>query len=92
MLDLCLLHYLLSSDSEAMTLHKCHHSIQYFSKFSTKRTKLVLCFKGNTSSFGSAIQVLLSDILEYLSSFFNAVVVIEIILFSTLQLIFLLTL
>ena len=32
--------------------------------------------KGNISRFGSAIQVLPSDIGEYLSSFFNAIVVV----------------
>ena len=32
MLGLCLLHYLLTSDSEAMTLQKWHHSILCFSK------------------------------------------------------------
>ena len=32
--------------------------------------------KGNNSSFGSAIQVLPSDIGKYLSSFFNDIVVI----------------
>ena len=32
--------------------------------------------KGNTSRFGSAMQVLPSDIGEYLSSFFNAIVVV----------------
>ena len=65
MLDFCLLHCLLTTDSEAMTLHECHHAIYYFSKLLT-----------NTSRFGSAIQVLPSDIGEYLSSFFNAVVVV----------------
>ena len=41
--DFCLLHYLLSFDSDAMTLHKCHHAIHYFLKLLTKKkTKLVL--------------------------------------------------
>ena len=50
-----------------------------FLKTFNKKTKLVLYWiilKGNTSRFGSAIQVLPSDIGEYLSSFFNAVVVV----------------
>ena len=79
MLDFCLLHYLLSSDSEAMTLYKCHYSIHYFLETFNKKTKLVLYWiilKGNTSRFGSAIQVLPSDIGEYLSSFFNPVAVV----------------
>ena len=42
MLDFCLLHYLLSSDSEAMTLCKCHYSIHYFLETFNKKTKLVL--------------------------------------------------
>ena len=44
-----------------------------------KKTELVLYWiilKGNTSRFGAAIQVLTSDIGEYLSSFFNPVVVV----------------
>ena len=48
LLDFCLLHYLLSSDSKAMA----------------KKNKLVfyiIFVKGNTSRFGSAIQVLTSD-------------------------------
>ena len=48
LLDFCLLHYLLSSDSKAMA----------------KKNKLVfyiIFVKGNTSRFGSAIQVLPSD-------------------------------
>ena len=79
MLDFCLLHYLLSSDSEVMTLYKCHYSIHYFLETFNKKTKLVfywIILKGNTSSFGSAIQVLPSDIGEYLSSFFNPIVVV----------------
>ena len=32
--------------------------------------------KGNTSRFGSAIQLLPSDIGQYLSSFFNAITVV----------------
>ena len=35
-----------------------------------------IILKGNTSKFGSAVQVLPSDIGEYLSSFFNPVVVV----------------
>ena len=78
MLDFCLLHYLLSSDSEAMTLYKCHYSIHYFLETFNKKTKLVLYWiilKGYTSRFGSAIQVLPSDIREYLRSFFNPVLI-----------------
>ena len=67
MLDFCLLHYLLSSDSEAMTHYSIHPLLNYL--------------KGNTSAFGSAIQVLPSDIREYLSSFFNSVVVVFISIF-----------
>ena len=51
MLDFGLLHYLLSSDSEAITLYKCHHSIHYFTKPLIKKTKIVLLLnylKGNT--------------------------------------------
>ena len=51
LLDFCLLHYLLSSDSEAIAKM-------------TKKNKLVfyiIFVKGNTSRFGSAIQVLPSD-------------------------------
>ena len=91
MLDFCLLHYLLSSDSEAMTLYKCHYSIHYFLETFNKKTKLVLYWiilKGNTSSFGSAIQVLPSDIGEYLSSFFNPVVVVVFIFILQLKNVF----
>ena len=69
MVDFCLQHYLLLPDSEAMTLYKCHHSHTLFYK----------TFKGNISRFGFAIQVLPSDIGEYLSSFFNAIVVVILI-------------
>ena len=93
MLDFCLLHYLLSSDSEAMTLYKCHYSIHYSLKTFNKKTKLVLYWiilKGNTSRFGSAIQVLPSDIGEYLSPLFNhVVVVVFIFLFYNWKMIFL---
>ena len=44
-----------------------------------KKTKLVLCWiflKGNASRFGSAIQILPSDIGEYSSFFFNPVVLV----------------
>ena len=58
--DFCILHYLLSSDSKAMAkVSKLHTSF-----FKTKKNKLVfyiIFVKGNTSRFGSAIQVLLSD-------------------------------
>ena len=61
LLDFCLLHYLLSSDSKAMAkVSKLHTSF-----FKTKKNKLVfyiIFVKGNTSRFGSAIQVLPSDI------------------------------
>ena len=57
LLDFCLLHYLLSSDSKAMAkVSKLHISF-----FKTKRNQLVfylIFVKGNTSTFGSAIQVL----------------------------------
>ena len=60
LLDFCLLHYLLSSDSKAMAkVPKLHASF-----FKTKKNKLVfyiIFVKGNTSRFGSAIQVLPSD-------------------------------
>ena len=69
MLDFCLLHYLLSSDNEAMVLYKCHHSMHYFTKLLTKKLS-------STSKFGSLVQILPSDIGEYLSWFFNAVVVV----------------
>ena len=65
MQDFCLLHYLLSSDSEAMILYKSHYSIQCFLETFNKKTRLVLYWiilNGNTSRFGSAIQVLPSDI------------------------------
>ena len=89
MLDFCLLHYLLTTDSEAMTHHKYHHSIHYFSKLLTKKNEtspLLNYLKSNTSKFGSAIQVLPSDIGEYFSSFFNAVVVVVFISIFSLQL------
>ena len=85
MRDFCLLHYLLSSDSEAMTLYKCHYSIHYFLETFNKKTKLVLYWiilNGNTSRFGSAMQLLPSDIGEYLSSFFNPFVVVLIFIFN----------
>ena len=60
LLDFCLLHYLLSSDSKAMAkVSKLHTSF-----FKTKKNKLVfyiIFVKGNTCRFGSAIQVLPSD-------------------------------
>ena len=56
---------MLLKDSKAMTLHKCHHTTHYFSKL-----PLMHYLKGNT------IQVLPSDIGEYLRSFFNAIVVV----------------
>ena len=60
LLDFCLLHYLLSSDSKAMVkVSKLHASF-----FKTEKNKLVfyiIFVKGNTSRFGSAIQVLPSD-------------------------------
>ena len=76
---------LLSSDSEALILYKCHYFIHYFLETFDKNNKLVLYWiilKCNTSRFGSAIQVLPSDFGEYLSSFFNPVdVVLIFILF-----------
>ena len=60
LLGFCLLHYLLSSDSKAMAkVSKLHTSF-----FKTKKNKLVfyiIFVKGNASRFGSAIQVLPSD-------------------------------
>ena len=85
MRDFCLLHYLLSSDSETMTLYRCHYSIHYFLETFNKKTKLVLYWiilNGNTSRFGSAMQLLPSDIGEYLSSFFNPFVVVFIFIFN----------
>ena len=79
MQDFCLLCYLMSSDSEAMRLYKCHYSIYYFLVTFNKKTKLVLYWiilKANTSRFGSAILVVPSDIGEYSSSFLNPVVVV----------------
>ena len=38
-------------------------------------------FKGDTSRFGSAIQVLPSDFGEYLNAFFNAIAVVVFFLF-----------
>ena len=58
---------------------KCYNSIHHYLKHFTKSTKLVLyliCVKGNTSRFGSAIQVLPSDIGEYFSSYCITVVVV----------------
>ena len=37
MLDFCLRHYLLSSDSKTVTLYKGHHSMHYFQKLLTKK-------------------------------------------------------
>ena len=65
MLDFCLLHYLSSSDSEAMTFKKRNKLVLYW-----------IILKGNTSRLGSATQVLPFDIGEYLSSFFDPVVVV----------------
>ena len=66
LLDFCLLHYLLSSDSKAMAkVSKLHTSF-----YKTKKNKLVFYIifaKGNTSRFGPAIQVLPSDIENTLS-------------------------
>ena len=55
-------------------LKRCHHLIHHFfkKKLFTKETKLVLYLiyiKDNTSSFCSAIQVLVSNIRKYLISF-----------------------
>ena len=89
MLDFCLLHYLLSSDSEAMTLHKCHHSIHYFSKPLAKNKLVLYWIILRVIPLGLAllyIQVLPSDIGEYLSSLFNTVVVVVFISIFTLEL------
>ena len=40
-------------------------------------------FKGNTSRFGSAIQVLPSDFGEYLNAFFNVIVVVVFFFFCS---------
>ena len=60
LLGFCLLHYLLSSDSKVMAkVSKLHTSF-----FKTKKSKLVfyiIFVKSNTFRFGSAIQVLPSD-------------------------------
>ena len=60
LLDFCLLHYLLSSDSKAMVkVSKLHASF-----FKTEKNKLVfyIIFVGsNISRFGSATQLLPSD-------------------------------
>ena len=60
LLGFCLQHYFLSSDSKAMAkVSKLHTPF-----FKTKKNKLVfyiIFVKGNTSRFGSAIQVLPSD-------------------------------
>ena len=82
MLDFCFLYYLLSSDSEAMTLYVSSlHTL--FLKTFNKKTKIVpywIILKGNTSRSGCAIQVLPSDIGEYLGSFFNPIVIVVFIL------------
>ena len=61
LLDFCLLHYSLSSDSKAMAkVSKLHTSF-----FKTKKNKLVFYIvfvKGNNPRFGYAIQVLPSDV------------------------------
>ena len=75
------MHFLLPSDNEAMALYKCHHSIHCFTKLLTKTSPLLNYLKGNTSTFGSAKQELPSDIGEYLSSFYDAAVVVAVILF-----------
>ena len=56
-----------------------------FLKTFNKKTKLVLYWiilKGNTSMFGSAIQVLPSHNREYLSSFFNPVCCVVVFIFN----------
>ena len=75
MLDFYLLHYLLSSDSEAMTLHKVITQYVIFQNFNKKvyTSPLLNYVKSNTSRFDSTILILPSDIGEYLSPFFNAV-------------------
>ena len=61
LLNFCLLHYLFSSVSKAIAkVSKLHTSF-----FKTKKNKLIfniIFVKGNTFRFGSAIQVLPSDI------------------------------
>ena len=80
MLDICLWHYLLSSDSDAMmsSLHTL------FLKTFNQKNKLALYWiilKCNTSRFGS-------DIGEYLSSLFNPVVVMFSFLFYNWKMFF----
>ena len=60
LLDFCLLHYLLSSDSKAMVeVSKLHAS--FFKKKNNKLVFYIIFVKGNASRFGCAIQVLPSD-------------------------------
>ena len=67
LLNSCLLHYLLSSDdSNAITLQKV--VITSYISLLVITSPLLNHIKGNTSRFGSAIQVLPSDIGKYFSS------------------------
>ena len=66
---------MLSSDSKTMTLHKLSSlHTSFFQNFWQKETELVLYWI--TSRFGSALQVLPSDIGEYFGPFFFNVVVV----------------
>ena len=74
MLDSSLLHYLLSSDIKAITFQKGFITpyIIFFLKLLTQRYKLsplLNHIKGNTSRFGSAIQLLPSYIGKYFCSY-----------------------
>ena len=55
----------------------CHHSIHHYLTF--KIVLYLIYFKGNTSSFGSTIQVLRSDNGEYFTLYFITVVVVALI-------------
>ena len=60
LLDFCLLHYLLSSDSKAMAkVSKLHTS--FFTITKNKLVFYIIFANGIISRFGSAIQVLPSD-------------------------------
>ena len=60
------------SPIEAMTLHEVSSLYTSFLKTFNQASPLLNYCKGNTSRFGSAIQVSPPDIGEYFSSFFIA--------------------
>ena len=72
---------MLLKDSQAIAPHKFHHTTLLTKKLNYSKLNKMHYLKGNTSRFGSAIQVLLSDIAEYLSSLFNAIAVVVISIF-----------